>query len=97
MNKKKLERAKAVENDIAVLIAEKDACYYPTDPSRWTKYMKLDYYKQKVRYFNLVDKLDKVRKFVCKIDRFLTEKLPKDYNQRADQLIMHTDYYIAVK
>jgi len=59
--------------------------------------MLLDYFKQKVRYFNLTDKLDKVRKFIYKIDQFLNEKFPDDFNQRVDYLIIHTDYHIAVK
>jgi len=59
--------------------------------------MKVDYLKLKVRYFMLAKKLEKARKFLYKIERYLNDNLPDNINLKVDNLIMHTDYYIAVK
>ena len=58
--------------------------------------MRFSYLKEKVRYFTLTHKLEKVRKFIYKIERFLTENMPEDYDFKTDYMCMHTDYYIAV-
>jgi len=45
----------------------------------------------------LAKKLEKARKFLYKIERYLNDNLPDNINLKVDNLIMHTDYYIAIK
>lgn len=79
------------------VIEELDDSYYEVDGNIMTIYRRIDYFKLKIKYYMLTSKLPQARKFLNKLERWISSELIHAFDCKTDYIILHSEYHLANK